>query len=279
MTATPSPEDLGLQPVAEDTLSSIHARRVAHTLDVDDEILAQGTLPLCWLWTYFAPMVPTSALRADGHPAAGAGTPLEGLDRRMFVGGDLERLGPIRLDRVTERTSAVLDAQEKEGRTGSFLLIEVEHQYRQDGDVVVVEHQQLMYRSAVTQTVPAPGPPMEPPRSAGAESLMRPDERLLFRYSALTFNSHRIHYDLPYATQVEGYPTLVVHGPLTATFLAHLAEEQLGMPLTTFRFRAPAPTFAGTPVTLVCDELDADRTLPLRAVRADGAVVMTARAR
>lgn len=282
MTGKPTLGDLGLRPMAEDGISSAHAARVAHTLDLDESVLVDGMLPLTWIWTYFTPTTPTATLRADGHPAGSDSGPLAGLDRRMFVGGSLERRGEIRLEERTERTSAVLGAQRKEGRTGQFLIVDVEHEYRQRGDIVLVERQQLLYRAPPEIPVPPPGPAVEPPVSTGPRRDLRPDERLLFRYSALTFNSHRIHYDLPYATEVEGYPGLVVHGPLTATVLADLAAEARGGPLTRFEFRATAPTFANTELALVCDDDDADDTdgaLSVRAVREDGATVMSARAR
>lgn len=279
MTALPELEDLGLAPVVEDALSGAHAARVARTLDLGDDALADGTLPLTWIWTFFTPTVPTAGLRDDGHPAGRGTGPLAGLDRRMFVGGSLVRSGPVRLDVPTQRVSTVVDAEQKEGGTGPFLLVQVEHAYRQEGEVVLVERQRLLYRTPPAEPVPAPGAPVEAPPSAGPRLDLRPDERLLFRYSALTFNTHRIHYDLPYVTDVEGYPGLVVHGPLTATLLAHLAEERLGSPLSRFEFRATSPTFAGASMSLVCDEATADGALPVRAVREDGATVMTARAR
>lgn len=275
MTVTPALEDLGLQAEVEDTLSSAHAQRVARTLDLGDDIVGGGTLPLTWIWTFFTPMVPTSGLRPDGHPAGQDGSPLTALDRRMFVGASLHRRGDLRLDARTQRTSRVVGAQNKEGSTGPFLLVDIEHHYRQDGDLVLVEQQRLLYRTSPTEPVPAPAAPVKAPVSIGARQQTRPDERLLFRYSALTFNSHRIHYDLPYATQVEGYPGLVVHGPLTATLLAHLAEHQIGARLTSFSFRATAPTFAGTELWLLCDA-PAEERQPVRAVRQDGVTVMKA---
>lgn len=277
MTA-PALGDLGLSQRAEDPLSATHARRVARTLDLPDDVLADGTLPLTWIWTFFTPMVATGGLRDDGHPASRADSPLAGLDRRMFIGGSLERAGAARLDTPTERTSVVRGAEQKEGGTGPFLLVDVEHTYRQGGATVLVERQRIMYRQPTPEPVPPSGDPVDPPTSAGRSRQVTPDERLLFRYSALTFNTHRIHYDLAYARDVEGYPGLVVHGPLTATLLADLAAAELGRPLTTFRFRATAPTFAGLALDLVCEEPDVDG-LGVKAVRQDGVTVMTATAR
>jgi 3-methylfumaryl-CoA hydratase len=273
--AIPDLADLGLRSEAETILDDSQARRVARTLDLDDEtVLADGTLPLTWMWAWFTPTAATEDLRVDGHPAGRPDGALTGLDRRMLVGGRLERSGRVRLDVPTRRLSEVRSAEEKHGSSGPFVVIEVEHRYEQADTTVLTERQQILYRTAPTTPVPAVGDPVEPP--AGSFVVV-PDERLLFRFSALTFNTHRIHYDLPYATDVEGYPGLVVHGPLTATILAGLAERQLGRPLTSFSFRATAPTFAGVPVAFHIDPGD-EPGLTLRAVRSDGLAVMTAQA-
>lgn len=276
MTA-PELADLGLQATAEVVLDRTHALRLARTLDLPDAVLDAGLLPLTWIWTWFTPLAPTSALREDGHPAGRPEGPLAGLDRRMFVGGRLTCSGDLRLDVVTQRRSSVLGAQHKEGSTGPFVVVDVEHRYEQDGVEVLVERQQVLYRQAPADRVPEPGAAVDPPATAGAALDVVPDERLLFRYSALTFNTHRIHYDHRYATEVEGYPGLVVHGPLTATLLAHLAAQQLGSPVRSFAFRATSPTFAGVPLHLVVDG-PADDGLAVRAVRADGVTAMTATA-
>ena len=277
MSQLPELADLGLVAEAEDTLHAGHAHRLARTLDLDDDVLASAQLPITWIWVYFTPTAPTAGLRPDGHPRAGGSGALAGLDRRMFAGGSLERRGAIRLDVPTRRSSAITSADRKQGSTGEFVIVGVEHTYSQAGDVVLVERQQVLYRAAPTTTVEAPGPPTEAPGSTGLRDEVRPDERLLFRYSALTFNTHRIHYDHAYATGVEGYPGLVVHGPLTATLLAHLASRQLDAPLTAFSFRAQAPTFAGVAVHLVAET--ADGGAQVRAVRQDGVTVMSGDAR
>lgn len=282
MTAAPTLADLGLSAEVTLTLDRAHADRLARTLDFSDQTLDDGTLPLTWVWVYFSPTAATADLRADGHPRVGPESPLAGLDRRMWVSGGLERAAePLRLDQPTVRHSAVVSATEKQGSTGSFLLVEVEHRYEQAGATRVTERQTVMYRAAPSDSVPEPGEPKARPESAGPRRDLTPDERLLFRYSALTFNTHRIHYDVAYANQAEGYPGLVVHGPLTATLLAELAETALGRPLGSFSFRATAPTFAGVALHLVCeDERPEGATdgsgVAVRAVRSDGATVMTA---
>lgn len=281
--AGPALADLGLAATTETVLAREHALRLARTLDLSDDVLADGTLPLTWIWVYFSPTAATAGLRADGHPDVAPDGPLAGLDRRMWVSGALERGGALRLDEPTTRHSRVLAASEKQGGTGSFLLVELEHRYEQGGTTLLTEHQTVMYRAAPSAPVAAPGEAVEPPESAGPRLDLVPDERLLFRYSALTFNTHRIHYDLPYATGEEGYPGLVFHGPLSATLLAGLAETALGGPLRSFSFRATAPTFAGVALHLVCDaerpEGDAlGSGIRVRAVRRDGTTTMTGEA-
>ena len=285
MSQLPELADLGLTPDADDVLRHDHAVRLARTLDLDDDVLAGGELPITWIWVFFTPTAPTAGLRPDGHPRAGGSGALAGLDRRMFAGGSLERTGPVRLDVPTHRTSVITTADRKHGSTGEFVIVGVEHTYGQQGDTVLVERQQIIYRAAPTATIAAPGPASGPPPTTGLHVEVRPDERLLFRYSALTFNTHRIHYDHDYATQIEGYPGLVVHGPLTATILAGLASRHLGAPLTAFSFRAQAPTFAGATIHLVAETPDDDDSsdgggeAAVRAVRQDGITVMTGSAR
>ncbi|MGV3759446.1 MAG: hypothetical protein ACO1PW_07860, partial [Actinomycetota bacterium] len=196
--------------------------------------------------------------------------------RPMFLAVRLEGHHDLRLGVATDRTTEVPSADAKQGSTGAFVVVEVEHRYLQDGTTVLTERQQLMYRAAPSAPVPPVGA-ASAEHGRGAAQVVLPDERLLFRFSALTFNTHRIHYDLPYATGTEGYPGLVVHGPLTATLLAGVAERAHGRPLERFRFRATAPTFASVPLALHAEATAAGATT-LRAVRADGIDVMTAEA-
>ncbi len=265
--------DLGLSPAVHDLLGSDHARRLSRTLDLGDDVLADGHLPLTWQWAWFTPAVPTSGLRDDGHPRAAPDSALAGMERRVFAGGSLDRLVPLRLDETAVRRSRVIDATHKAGRSGDLFIVTVEHTYLQDDEPALVETQDLIYRAAAPAPVPPPGPAIECPDPDA--DVVVPDERLLFRYSALTFNTHRIHYDQRHARETEGYPDLVVHGPLTATLLAGAASRRAG-PLRTFRFRAEAPTFVGTVVWLL---VDVDGTeVQARAVREDGVTVMSATA-
>lgn len=275
MILTPTLADLGLQRAAKDHLRPDHALRLARTLDLEAGSFGTGLLPLPWIWAFFTPTHPTAELRDDGHPKTRSDGPLAGMERRMFVGGDLQQVCDLHLDTLTRRTSSVLGAERKQGTTGEFVLVEVEHQYEQSQRTVLVERQRLLYRARGGQAVAPVGPMTCRPASAGARRDLQPDERLLFRYSALTFNTHRIHYDADYARTTEGYPAVVVQGPLTATLLYDLASRQLGAELTTFSFRAIAPTFVGVPLSIVCDAPAKEAELRVRAVRGDGVTVMS----
>jgi 3-methylfumaryl-CoA hydratase len=265
-------DELGQAVEVESDLSVEQARRWAAALDHPERLDAGTDLPLPWHWGFFTPTTATADLGADGHPAITSAR-LHGL-RRMWAGGRLVRARPLVVGRRGVRRTELVSVLEKDGRSGRLLFVTLRHVVEQDGEVALVEEQDLVYRGP--GTVPAPGParPVEVP--AGGWSVERVfDVATLFRFSAVTFNSHRIHYDREYATRVEGYPDLVVHGPLLASVLARSAEERLG-PATTFEFRAEAPCFPGTPVTVVGERL-ADGAARLQALRVDGVVAMTAR--
>ncbi len=178
----------------------------------------------------------------DGHPRPGDGLiPDMGLPRRMWAGGRLEFHAPLRPGKLAEKRSRRLSAERKTGRSGALGLVTLHHEISQDGKLCVTEEQDLIYREAARPDSPAPQPPSAPD---GAEESRAAEftPTMLFRYSALTFNGHRIHYDADYAREVEGYSGLVVHGPLLAQLLMLMAESALGG-LSRFRFRATAPLF------------------------------------
>ena len=191
----------------------------------------------------------------------------------MFAGGRLTSSGGLRPGTPATRHSEMVTAEEKQGRSGGLVVVTVRHRYEQDGEYVLAEEQDLVYLPASTDPTPLPEPGGEPPDGPWLRTVL-PERPLLFRYSALTFNAHRIHYDQAYASAEEGYPGLVVHGPLTATLLADLAADELGRPLGSFSFRARAPLFADQPVTLTGRPDGEDAVL--EAVRVDGAAAMTA---
>jgi len=203
---------IGRSETVHDCISHNLVRRIAATLS--EPAPAPGdALPALWHWAFFQEPVDAAGLGGDGHPARGGFLPPADNRNRMWAGGRLEFIRPLRVDAQVSRRSTILNVEEKHGRTGSLLFVTVQHEYVQDGQRALVEEQDIVYRE--------PSPPKlggtEPmPRGDWSESV-QPDPTLLFRYSAVTFNGHRIHYDWPYVTETEGYPGLVVHGPLIAT--------------------------------------------------------------
>lgn len=268
-------EDVGVAAVTSTELSVEHGRRLAAVLDEGIDIKDGTELPLLWHWVYFAPPVATSDLGHDGHPRMAPGGPTADLPRRMWAGGNVRQHAPLVFGRPATRRSRVAKADRKSGKSGDLLVVTVEHEIEQDGRVAIVEAQNLVYLAASSAQVPAPVPSGEVPAApdGGWADVVTMDPVRLFRFSALTFNSHRIHYDLPYATGEEGYPGLVVHGPLTAILLSGSARQRLGVGAG-FEFRATAPLFAGAPFTLV--GTPGEGSVALEAVRVDGTTSMTA---
>lgn len=275
MTIELTASDIGVAAVTTSELSVDHARRVGAVLDADVDLSAGTALPLLWHWTFFAPPVPTGALGVDGHPSLPVGGPTTGLPRRMWAGGRVHAHGELVVGEPATRRSQVVSATRKSGRSGDLLVVTAAHEIEQGGRVVIAEEQDLVYLSAPASPVAAPIGNDRPDAPRGGWSdAVGVDPLTLFRFSAVTFNSHRIHYDLPYATNVEGYPGLVVHGPLIAIQLAESVRRR-GRRGSKFSFRASAPLFADTPFAVVGDP-DTDG-VSLSAVRNDSAVAMTAR--
>jgi 3-methylfumaryl-CoA hydratase len=184
-------------------------------------------LPLLWHWVYLLDRPAQADLGADGHPLRGTIAAFPGLGRRrMWAGGRVRAREPLRCGEPATKRSRVLCVQEKQGRSGPLTFIIVEHQILQHDRVVIDEQQDIVYRDAVSAAGPPPAPPAEGPvaRPADGERAIEVSPTLLFRFSALTYNAHRIHYDRDYARQVEGYPGLVVHGPLQALAMAEAAR-------------------------------------------------------
>lgn len=255
-----------------DLLSEGLARRFAATLDRDvDRSPAQGIH-----WCLCLPDGPTATLGADGHPPRGSFMPESPLERRMWAASDVVFHAPIAVGATIERRSAVAGTEVKSGSTGALMFVTVDHETLADGVLAVSERQTIVYRGPGQAPLPdgpgAPDPALWPWRRA-----VTPSAALLFRYSALTFNTHRIHYDHGWATAAEGYPALVVHGPLTATLLLDLADRMLGPDrLASFSLRALSPAFVDLPLVLL-GRPEADRIL-LEAQTADGRRVMSATA-
>ncbi len=241
---------VGRETRAEDTLSVRHARLMAATLGRSQEDLVAGApLPPLWHWLYFLEGEPPERLGRDGHPARGGFLPPVPLPNRMWAGGSVDFHMPVPLDSRVEKRSRIESVEHKRGRTGDLVFVGVRHELRVDGALALSELHDIVYKPATAPTAAPPQPPADLP-SPSRVLAFAPDSTLLFRYSALTFNGHRIHYDLDYCRQAEGYPNLVVHGPLSATLLAGLGQDMAGRPLRSFRYRGLQPAFAGQAMTL-----------------------------
>ncbi|MBM3594765.1 MAG: acyl-CoA dehydrogenase [Alphaproteobacteria bacterium] len=210
-------------------------------------------MPLLHHWLYFWNVQPPAGLGEDGHPAKGGFLPPVPLPRRMWAGGRVGFVKPIRLGEQVSKVSKILDVQEKTGKTGRLVFVTVEHRLSGENGLAIVEEQDLVYREpAAPGSIAAPTGDGPAPDAPWCETV-HPDTVLLFRYSALTMNGHRIHYDLPYARDEEAYPALVVHGPLQTSLLIDLAARKLGRPIVKFSFRGQQPAFASAPL-FVCGE-------------------------
>ena len=271
---------IGRSETAADTVTPTPVRALAATLDHTVAPVPDGTpLPPLWHWLYFLPVHRQSEIGADGHARRGGFLPPVELPRRMWAGGRFEFRAPIRVGDPIVRTSTIDNVTSKVGRTGPLVFVTVRHEVRAGGapDPALVEFHDIVYRAERRPDEVEPAPT---PARTGAPWQRRivPDDVLLFRYSALTFNGHRIHYDRRYVTEVEGYPGLIVHGPLLATLLLDLVRRNApGAEVTAFRFRAVRPTFDLHPFQ-VNGEPQADGTVRLWAQDHDGFLTMDASA-
>ena len=236
----------GRSETVHDTITSAPVLALAATLDHPDAPVATGdALPPLWHWLYFLPKHRQSDIGADGHARRGGFLPPVPLPRRMWAGSRLEFRTPVRVGDAVERTSTIDDVTQKAGRTGKLVFVKVQHRLRCNGaaDAALVEFHDIVYRQA-RQPGDTEPPPLAAATGAAWQQQITPDDVLLFRYSALTFNGHRIHYDRRYVTEVEGYPGLIVHGPLIATLLMDLLRRHApGAQVAGFSFKAVRPTF------------------------------------
>lgn len=207
-------------------------------------------LPPGWHWCWFADTFPAAELGRDGHPQRGGFLPPVELPRRMWAGGKLAFHRPLFTGESATRLSEVIAIEQKNGRSGELVFVSLRHRLSQRGELALEETQDLVFREDPSPDAPRIEPP-QAPCDAQFSRKVEPDPVWLFRYSAVTFNGHRIHYDHDYARQVEGYPSIVVHAPLIATLLADLAREASGSPaLREFSFRAVSPLFCGETFTI-----------------------------
>ncbi len=262
----------------DDHVSASTVAGMAATLDRSDIVTAHGAdVPPLWHWAFFASRVPQSDIGPDGHPKRGGFLPPVPLARRMWAGGRLEFHHPLRVGDTVTRASRIADVNGKEGRSGPLVFVQVSHKITNALGVAITEQHDIVYRDQPHSDAPLAAPQAAP---GGAEFSreISPDPVLLFRYSALTFNGHRIHYDRPYVTEVEGYPGLIVHGPLIATLLLDLLQRQdPNSRVRRFSFKAVRPLFDIHPLT-VCGRFDDDRRVQLWAHDHEGWLAMLANA-
>ena len=278
MTETPIDIDalrawIGREETAAEPLTEALAARYAATLDLGPPPMAGGDAPFGLHLCLTQPAVAPGGLGRDGHPARGGFLPPVPLPRRMWAGGAFRHHAPLRVGEPVERRSAIADVALKQGRTGPLCFVTVEHEIRCGGRLALTERQDIVYREdrpsgAAKTPPPAPEGPLR--RAVAATPT------LLFRYSALTFNGHRIHYDEPYARQVEGYAGLVIHGPMQATLMRLWAEELMGAPPAEFSFRGLSAVCAPCDLQLHAEE--GEDALRLWTAAPGGPVAMEARA-
>jgi 3-methylfumaryl-CoA hydratase len=241
---------IGKQETLHDQVTRFPIAALSATLDRDDPAPAPGDpLAPLWHWLYFLPTARQSVLGLDGHPARGGFLPPVPLPRRMWAGGRFTFHQPLRVDEAITRVSTVQDVTVKHGRNGALCFVLVRHEVSGGSGLALVEEHDIVYRD-LPQSGEVPATP-RPARTDGTwQRDIQPSDPLLFRYSALTFNSHRIHYDRRYVTETEGYPGLIVHGPLIATLLIDLLRRNTAQAIASFRFRAVSPLFDIAPFSV-----------------------------
>jgi 3-methylfumaryl-CoA hydratase len=272
---------IGRSERVDDVATAAPVRALGATLDRSDALPRPGdAIAPCWHWLYFLPAHRQSEIGRDGHAQRGGFLPPVPLPRRMWAGSQLEFLAPLRIGQQLARTSRIVDVRLKEGCTGPLVFVKVLHEIAGDGRPAVREVHDIVYRENPDPKFAAePAPAGVPaPDDAQWSRTIVPDDVLLFRYSALTFNGHRIHYDRRYVTTVEGYPGLVVHGPLIATLLLELLRRELpGARVGGFSFKAMRPIFDVAPFE-VCGRRVDERTVKLWARTPEGQLAMDASA-
>ncbi|HSN20176.1 MAG TPA: MaoC family dehydratase N-terminal domain-containing protein [Usitatibacter sp.] len=267
---------VGRTETRRDTIAAAPLRELAALLDRDDpEPKPGGAIPPLAHWLYFLPTDRQSELGPDGHARRGGFLPPVPLPRRMWAGSRLEFARPLVVGAEATRTSTIKDVAVKEGRSGTLVFVTVRHEIADAGGLVLSDEHDIVYRGeGGAGAAPVPAPTGEAWRRE-----IRPDPVLLFRYSAVTFNGHRIHYDHPYVTGVEGYPGLVVHGPLIATLLVDLLRRSRPQAaLRRYTFRAMRPLFDTAPFATCGLPDEARRSARLWTRDAEGAITMDATA-
>ena len=274
-------EWLGRSETVHDVITATPCAALAATLDHPPERpVAASTLPPLWHWLYFLPLHRQSEIGPDGHARRGGFMPPVPLPRRMWAGSQFTFHSPIRVGDAVSRVSTIDSVGEKTGRTGPLVFVKVRHQIFCNGSIepALTEFHDIVYREPARPGETAP-PPQAAMRQSSWHRTVTPDDVLLFRYSALTFNGHRIHYDRRYVTEVEGYPGLIVHGPLIATLLMDLLRrERAEAAVSRFEFRVVRPTFDLNPFSVHGEPAADGKSVHLWAQDHEGWLTMDATA-
>lgn len=251
-TTTDFEDWIGRRDSRSDTITAAPVWGLYDALDYAHEPKDGEAVPPGGHWCFFHPHVPMKEVGPDGHPARGGFMPdPAGLPRRMFAGSHMDFVGDLRIGETVKRTQEIATVTPKEGKTGRLLFVSVRETYEGPKGVEMVQKNDIVYREAPKGGGNTAPPPKQPPADAQWSRTVTPDPVMLFKYSAVTFNGHRIHYDRKYAMEEEGYPGLVVHGPLIGTLLMDLCRrERPKDKLASFSFRAVAPLFDTAPFTV-----------------------------
>ncbi len=273
---------IGTSETAEDLVTGAPLAGYSAMLDRDDPPPQPGDpLPPSTHWLFFLPHARHSDIGADGHAKRGGFLPPVELPRRMWAGSRLQFLAPLRVGQRIRRVSTIKDVSHKKGQSGDLVFCLVRHEISNADGLALVDEHDIVYRdepgTGPLSPAPAPAPTQRPAEAPPWVRTLTPDPVLLFRYSALTFNGHRIHYDRTYVTEVEGYPGLIVHGPLIATLLMDLCRrENPNRNLTGFSFRAANPLFDSATFQIQGWPSKDGVAAKLSAIKPDGSVAMTA---
>jgi 3-methylfumaryl-CoA hydratase len=252
------------------------ADRLSALLDRDDPFPKMGDLfPIGWHAILFPRVVRQSQIGHDGHPKRGDFLPPVPLPRRMFAGKRVEFKSDLRIGDEVRRESTIENVEIKKGRTGEMVFVTAKHDMFSPRALAITEYQRIVYREEPDPKAPPP-PPQAAPAKAVWEKVVTPDNVMLFRFSALTYNGHRIHYDLPYATQTEGYPGLIVNGNLSTLMLFELAREHGRAPIATFSSRNVKPIIVGNPLHICGCPSEDKKTAKLWVTNHEGALCLTA---
>ncbi len=263
---------IGKKETRHDAVALSPAQRMLATLDDVTAELSEGSpLPPLWHWLYFLSDAPMNAIGPDGHPKRGGFLPPVELPYRMFAGARFIFHSPLLIGKKAQRESKIVSIDHKKGRSGPLVFVNISHKISQEGKLCIEEQRDIVYRSEkLSQKISSSMQTQAEPNPRAIMRTITPDPVSLFRFSALTFNSHRIHYDRPYAMNEEGYPGLVIHGPLIAVLLMELIRKHVEESVQTLMFRGRAPLFDTAPFHLLA--IPDGGCVVLRAKSSDGTI-------